>query len=107
MSNLTTADLRYRINYLNGEQLDVTILVADRAAAEAIARKYNYGDSPELKMYAAAFNAARRLGKPETWEDFALAVLDVTLVDSQGRHVKATNGTLTVADEVVDEDPTR
>ena len=109
MSSLTTADLRYRINYLGGSTATVAILIADRVAADAICRKYGYGDNAELKMYAAAWNAARRTTPttPETWEEFAGTAIDVSLVDTTGRPVKVTNGVLMVDGEDVDEDPTQ
>ena len=35
MSKLTTADVRYRIVFIDGETLTVQVIVADRAAADA------------------------------------------------------------------------
>lgn len=111
MSNLTTADIRYRITDLNGDTFDVAIVVADRAGADALARKFGWDPaSHELKMYAAAYHAARRASTlaPQTWEEFALNVLDVALITVDGRPVKAVNGAFIVADdEEVEEDPTR
>ncbi len=114
MSNLTSADLRYRIDYVTGAQQTVQIIVADRAAADAISRKHGYAaDAHELRMYAAASSAARRENPDSalcrTWEDFARNAVSCDLVDTRGRPVKAANGVYIVDDEgdLIGEDPTQ
>ena len=113
MSKLTTADVRYRLVFTDGETLTVQVLVADRAAADAISRKHGYAtDSHELRMYAACYAAAARAKDPhaESWPAFAQQTVTVDLIDAAGRPIKSdgSGGWLIDDDgEEIDEDPTR
>lgn len=113
MSKLTTADVRYRVIYLDGDTSTLQIIVADRAAADAISRKHGYAaDAHELRMYVACYAAAARAkdAHAESWPEFARQTVAVDLVDSAGRPIKADGSggwLLDVDGEEIDEDPTQ
>ena len=113
MPKLTTADLRYQIHFTDNTSSTVQIIVADRAAADAISRKHGYpADAHELRMYVAAYAAAHRVQDrhADSWPDFATQTVSVDLVDADGRPVTADGSGAYIVDEDcedIDEDPTR
>lgn len=113
MSKLTSADIRYQIHFVDKDLATVQIIVADRAAADAIARKHGYpADAHELRMYVAAYAAAHRVQDyhADSWPEFAQQAVSVDLVDVDGRPVKPDGAGAFIVGaegEEIDEDPTR